>query len=340
MTAPLVTLIKGDGIGPEVVEATVEVVAAAGGAVTWEEAFAGARAVEEIGEPLPPATLDAIGRSGVALKGPLSTPVAGGYRSVNVAIRRAFDFYANVRPARSFPGVPSRYENVDIVLVRENTEGMYAGLEEHVSADGEVARTLSQVTRRGSERVATFAFNYARRNGRKKVTIVHKANILKMTSGLFLETARVVARRFPEIECTELIVDNAAMQLVKDPARWDVIVTTNLFGDILSDLCAGLVGGLGVAPAANIGERGAMFEAVHGTAPDIAGKGLANPAATMLAAAMMLAHMDQPGPAARIEAAVRSALADPATRTADIGGSASTRAFTDAVKRAVGSMVP
>ena len=328
---PAVTLIPGDGIGPEVTSATVEAIRAAGGRIDWEYAVAGRKADETLGQPLPQETVDSIRKNRVALKGPLGTPIAGGFRSVNVLLRRTFDLYANVRPARSFPGVPSRYEDVDVVVVRENTEGMYWSLEETTADDGSFARTVSQITRQGSERVTRFAFDYARKNGRKKVTAVHKANILKVTSGLFLQTAREVAKDHPDIEFSELIVDNAAMQLVKDPSRWDVIVTTNLFGDILSDLCAGLVGGLGLAPAANVGEDGALFEAVHGTAPDIAGKGIANPTATMLAGAMMLTHLGQPEAALRLGAAVRATLADPETRTADLGGAADTRRFTDGV---------
>ena len=330
-STPTAVLIRGDGIGPEVVDATVQAVEAAGGKIKWVEAIAGEKALDQHGTALPKETLAAFEAHGLALKGPLATPIAGGHVSVNVSLRRTFDLYANLRPVRSFPGVPSRYEGIDLVIVRENTEGMYAGIEQRLSSDGEVARTVSQVTRSASERIARFAFDYARTHGRKEVCVVHKANILKLTSGLFLETTRAVARAYPDIACRELIVDNTCMQLVRDPQRFDVIVTTNLFGDILSDLCAGLVGGLGLTPAANIGERGALFEAVHGTAPDIAGKGLANPAATMLAAAMLLDHVGQRQAAQRLQQAVEAALLVSSTRTPDIGGSGSTQSFTASV---------
>jgi isocitrate dehydrogenase (NAD+) len=330
-SSPTATLIPGDGIGPEVINATVRSVEAAGGLIRWEEAQAGASAERELGNPLPASTIDALRRNRLALKGPLATPVGEGYVSVNVTLRRTFDLYANVRPIRSFKGIPSRYENVDLVIVRENTEGMYAGIEQSLSNDGEVARTVSQITRKGSERIARFAFEYAIRHGRHQVCAIHKANILKLTSGLFLNTARSVAREFPGIEFRELIVDNACLQLVRDPTRFDIIVTTNLFGDILSDLCAGLVGGLGLAPGANIGESGALFEAVHGTAPDIAGKGLANPAATMLAASMLLEHVGQADAARRLALAVERALVDPKVRTADVGGTGTTETFAEKV---------
>jgi isocitrate dehydrogenase (NAD+) len=327
----LVTLIPGDGIGPEVIAATVRAVAAAGGEIRWENALAGAIAERELGEPLPVATLEALRRTGLALKGPLATPIGGGYTSVNVTLRRAFDLFANIRPVCSWPGVASRYQDVDLVIVRENTEGMYSGLEQSLSPDGEVGRTVSQITRKGSERIGRAAFEHAARSGRRQVCVVHKANILKLTSGLFLDTVRGLAKDYPGIELRELIVDNACMQLVLDPTRFDVIVTTNLFGDILSDLCAGLVGGLGLAPGANIGPSGAIFEAVHGTAPDIAGRGLANPAATMLAAVMLLEHIGQVGPARALRDAVAGALRDPDARTADLGGTGTTATFTDRV---------
>jgi isocitrate dehydrogenase (NAD+) len=330
-SGPIATLFRGDGIGPEVVDATVRALEAAGGQIRWESVKAGAAALDELGDPLPPQTVETVRKNRVALKGPLATPIGGGYTSVNVTLRRMFDLYANVRPVRSFTGAPSRYEKVDLVIIRENTEGMYAGIEQSMSADGEVARTVSQVTRKGSERVARYAFEYAVRKGRRQVAAVHKANILKVTSGLFLESARKVARDYPSIEFRDFIVDNVCMQLVKDPTRFDVIVTTNLFGDILSDLCAGLVGGLGLTPGANIGETGAVFEAVHGTAPDIAGKGLANPAATMLAAVMLLEHLGQTEAAARLSRAIDGAIADPAARTPDLGGTGTTQTFTDRV---------
>jgi isocitrate dehydrogenase (NAD+) len=334
---PVATLIPGDGIGPEVIEATLRMMAAAGGHIAWERATAGAAAESALGDPLPQATLESIRRTGLALKGPLATPVGTGWTSVNVALRRHFDLYANVRPAHSYPGVPSRYEGVDLIVVRENTEGMYANIEQHVSQDGEVARTVSQVTRKGSERVVRFAFELARRERRKQVCAVHKANILKMTSGLFLEVARRVAREFPDLSFSELIIDNCCMQLVRDPTRFDVIVTTNLFGDILSDLCAGLVGGLGLTPGANIGASGAIFEAVHGTAPDIAGKGIANPTATALAGALLLGHVGQTEAASRLKRALARALEDPAARTPDLGGRGNTERFTTRVLEAIGA---
>ena len=288
-----VSLIEGDGIGPEISAATVRALEAAGGAFEWERVDAGMGAVQKHGDPLPQATIDSIKRNRLALKGPLATPSGGGYRSVNVTLRQQFDMYANVRPAKTIAGVPSRYDGVDLVIVRENTEDLYAGVEHYVDPRRTAAESIAIITRFGSERIIVYAFEYARRHGRKKVTLVHKANILKMSNGLFLDTGKEVAQRYPEIQFDDMIVDATAMKLVVAPERFDVIVTMNLFGDILSDLVAGLVGGLGVAPAANIGSIDdtsgvAMFEAVHGTAPDIAGKGIANPSALMLSACMML----------------------------------------------------
>ncbi|HEY0991171.1 MAG TPA: isocitrate/isopropylmalate family dehydrogenase, partial [Kofleriaceae bacterium] len=304
MTRATVSLIEGDGIGPEITAATVRAIAAAGGELDWEPVDAGAGAVARHGDPLPAATLASIQRNRLALKAPLATPSGGGYRSVNVTLRQHFDLYANVRPARTIPGVPSRFTGVDLVIVRENTEDLYAGIEHYIDPRRTAAESIAIITRLGSERVIVYAFEYARRHGRRKVTLVHKANILKMSNGLFLDTGREVARRYPDIEFDDMIVDATAMKLVVAPERFDVIVTMNLFGDILSDLAAGLIGGLGVAPAANIGdapgatgdgrERAcAMFEAVHGTAPDIAGKGIANPTGLMLSAAMLLDHVEQ-----------------------------------------------
>ncbi|HEY0480453.1 MAG TPA: isocitrate/isopropylmalate dehydrogenase family protein [Kofleriaceae bacterium] len=336
MTAATVSLIEGDGIGPEITAATVRAVEAAGGQITWERVDAGAGAVARHGDPLPAATLASIQRTQLALKAPLATPSGGGYRSVNVTLRQHFDLYANVRPARTIPGVPSRFTGVDLVIVRENTEDLYAGIEHYIDPRRTAAESIAIITRFGSERVIVYAFEYARRHGRKKVTLVHKANILKMSNGLFLDTGREVAARYPDIAFDDLIVDATAMKLVVAPERFDVIVTMNLFGDILSDLAAGLIGGLGVAPAANIGDGGcAMFEAVHGTAPDIAGKGIANPSGLMLSAAMLLDHVDQRDAAARLRAGVVAALAGPETRTGDLGGRASTAQFTDAVIRAM-----
>jgi isocitrate dehydrogenase (NAD+) len=336
VNVPTVSLIEGDGIGPEITAATLRAVEAAGGQVAWERVDAGAGAVARHGDPLPAATLASIQRTQLALKAPLATPSGGGYRSVNVTLRQHFDLYANVRPARTIAGVPARFTGVDLVIVRENTEDLYAGIEHYIDPRRTAAESIAIITRFGSERVIVYAFEYARRHGRRKVTVVHKANILKMSNGLFLDTGREVARRYPDIEFEDMIVDATAMKLVIAPERFDVIVTMNLFGDILSDLAAGLIGGLGVAPAANIGDSGcAMFEAVHGTAPDIAGKGIANPTGLMLSAALLLDHVDQRAAAARLRTGIASALARPETRTGDLGGKASTAQFTDAVIRAM-----
>jgi isocitrate dehydrogenase (NAD+) len=336
MTKPTVTLIEGDGIGPEIAAATVRAVAAAGGSVEWERADAGAAAVDKHKDPLPQATIDSIRKNQLALKGPLATPSGGGYRSVNVTLRQQFDLYANVRPAHTIPGVPSRYTGVDLVIVRENTEDLYAGVEHYVDPRRTAAESIAIITKYGSERVIRYAFEYARRHGRKKITLVHKANILKMSNGLFLETGREVAAGYPDIAFEDMIVDATAMKLVLAPEKFDVIVTMNLFGDILSDLTAGLIGGLGVAPAANIGDGGcAMFEAVHGTAPDIAGRGISNPTGLMLSAAMLLDHVGQTAAADRLRTGVRAALASAETRTGDLGGKANTAQYTDAVIRAM-----
>ncbi|MBL8626788.1 MAG: isocitrate/isopropylmalate dehydrogenase family protein [Myxococcales bacterium] len=340
---PTVTLIEGDGIGPEIAAATLEVIAAAGGTIDWDRQLAGQTAADKVGDPLPAATVASLTAHQVALKGPLGTPIGAGFRSVNVALRQQFDLYANVRPVRTIAGVPSRYTGVDIVLVRENTEDLYAGVEHYVDPRRTAAESIAIITRYGSERIIVYAFEYARRHGRKKVTLVHKANILKLSNGLFLDTGREIAKRYPDITFDDMIVDATAMKLVVAPERFDVIVTMNLFGDILSDLTAGLVGGLGVAPAANLGaapEGGgagcALFEAVHGTAPDIVGKGIANPTGLMLSAAMLLDHVGQGAAAARMRAAIDVALADATTRTRDLGGQADTRGYTDAVIRAIG----
>jgi isocitrate dehydrogenase (NAD+) len=327
-----VALIAGDGIGPEITRATLEAIAAAGGAIDWHEVPAGLAAIDSDKDPLPARTLEVIARDKVALKGPLATPSGGGFRSVNVALRQHFDLYANVRPARTIAGVPSRFEGVDLVIVRENTEDLYAGIEHYVDPRRSAAESIAVITRFGSERIARFAFEYARRHGRKKVTLVHKANILKLSNGLFLDVGREVARGYPDIAVEDMIVDATAMKMVIRPEHFDVIATMNLFGDILSDLAAGLVGGLGVAPAANLGEAGcAIFEAVHGTAPDIAGKGVANPTGLMLSGAMLLDHVGQGAAAERLRRGVLSALADPRTRTRDLGGKADTAEFTRAV---------
>jgi isocitrate dehydrogenase (NAD+) len=329
--ATRVTLIRGDGIGPEVIDAAVRLIEATGAAIDWEPADAGASAIPVSGAPLPHSTLESIKKNRLCLKGPLATPVGGGYRSVNVELRQELDLYANVRPARSFDGVASRYDHVDVVVVRENTQGEYMGIEHFIDPTRNAAESISIITRFGSDRIIRFAFEYARAHGRKKVTLVHKANILKMTSGLFLQVGKEIASQYSDIGFSDMIVDNCAMQLARDPRRFDMIVTTNLFGDILSDLTAGLVGGLGVAPGANIGELAAIFEAVHGTAPDIAGRGIANPIAAMLAGAMLLERMGQRVLADRMDAAIRAALSEGKDLTPDLGGTGTTGSFTDRV---------
>jgi isocitrate dehydrogenase (NAD+) len=330
------TLIAGDGVGPEITAATLQVLDALGIKFAWDEQYGGMAAVEKAGTPLPNATLDSIRRTRLCLKGPLATPVGGGYRSVNVALRQEFDLYANVRPTRTIvPG--GRYQNVDLVIIRENTEGLYVGLDHTFKVGGDpkaVAQAISVVTREGCTRIVRYAFEYAKQHGRKKVTIVHKANILKATSGLFLETGRMVAKEYEGlISCDDKIVDNAAMQLVIKPEQFDIIVTTNLFGDILSDEASGLVGGLGLAPGANIGTHAAIFEAVHGSAPDIAGQGIANPSAQMLAAAMMLDHVGELEAGKRLRCAVETTIVKDNVRTKDLGGSATTDEFARAVAR-------
>jgi isocitrate dehydrogenase (NAD+) len=331
-----VTLIPGDGIGPEIVESTVMVLEALGAPFLWEVHQAGMAGVEAFGDPLPPPTLDSIRQTRLALKGPLTTPVGGGYRSSNVRLREEFHLYANVRPALTLvPG--GRYEDIDLVLVRENLEGLYVGFEHYIPIDDDpraVAIGSGVNTRAGCRRIAEFAFEYAVRNGRKKVTIVHKANILKALTGLFLETAQQVGKRYEgRLQVDERIVDACAMQLVLNPWQFDVIVTTNLFGDILSDEISGLVGGLGMAPAANVGVDAAIFEAVHGSAPDLAGKGVANPLALLLAAAMMLDHVGRSELAQSLRKAIHSTLNDDQVRTGDLGGTASTKQFAQAIVR-------
>ena len=333
-----VTLIPGDGIGPEITEETVKVLEATGLSFDWDEELAGMAAVDATGTPLPDATVESIRKNGLALKGPLTTPVGTGFRSVNVGLRKEFALYANVRPARSIvPG--GRYENIDIVLVRENLEGLYVGVEHYVPIGDDpraVANSMAIVTRVGCERIVRYAFEYALRHGRKKVTIVHKANILKMVSGLVLEVGRTIAKEYEgRVESNDMIVDNTAMQLVMRPEQFDVMVTTNMFGDILSDEVSGLVGGLGLAPGANIGASAAIFEAVHGSAPDIAGKGVANPSAQMLAAAMMLDHIGEQERGDRVRRAIEQTIVEANIRTRDLGGTASTREFGDAVAQRV-----
>jgi isocitrate dehydrogenase (NAD+) len=325
-----ITLIPGDGIGPEVAQATIDMVAATGLAIDWDTQQAGVVAVEACGKALPDATLASIERTGLALKGPTTTPIGTGHVSANVGMRRALSLYASVRPVRSLPGIKTRYENVDLVIFRENTEGLYAGLEQTITPG--VVVSMKVVTEAATRRIATAAFEFAQKNGRKKVTIVHKANVLKALTGLFLEAAKEVARKYEgRVACDERIVDACAMQLVMNPWQFDVIVTTNLFGDILSDEIAGLVGGLGMAPAANIGVDAAIFEAVHGSAPDIAGRGIANPLALMLSSAMMLDHAGEQDKGRRLRRAIDQVLREDNVRTGDLGGKASTREFTQAV---------
>lgn len=303
-----VTLIKGDGIGPSIMDAAVAVIDASGAKIDWQEADAGMSAYEKTGTPLPDSTMESIDKTRLAFKGPLTTMVGEGFRSINVELRKQYDLYANVRPAKSWKGVTTRYENVNIVIVRENTEGLYVGLEHYLTPQKDIAESLAVVTRAGSERIVDYAFKYAIDNNRKKVTICHKANILKFTQGLFLRTAREVAAKYPDIEFDEKIVDAACMHMVMKPEQFDVVVTTNMFGDILSDLTAGLVGGLGLIPGANIGENAALFEAVHGSAPDIAGKNIANPTAVMMAGVMMLNHIGEHGAATRLQNAIEKVV--------------------------------
>jgi isocitrate dehydrogenase (NAD+) len=333
MTTP-VTLIPGDGIGPSITAAIRRILSAAGADIAWDEHVAGMAGIAKYGDPIPEATIDSIKRTRLALKGPLETPVGEGYRSINVALRKTFDLYANMRPARTM--LPNgRFTGVDIVLVRENTEGLYSGIEHYVRVGDDpkaAAESIAIITRSGSERVVRYAFDYAVKHGRKKLTLVHKANILKFSQGLFLDTGRMVARDYAgTVDFEERIVDAMAMNLVLYPERFDMIVTTNLFGDILSDEISGLVGGLGLTPGANIGVNGAIFEAVHGTAPDIAGKGIANPSALLLAACMLLEHIGDDRRAARIRRALEATLVAGKTLTRDLGGTAGTEEFTGAV---------
>ena len=329
-----VTLIPGDGIGPDITEATLRLLEAAGAPLTWDRQVAGMAAVKAHGDPLPDATLESIKRTTLALKGPLETPVGKGFRSINVALRKEFDLYANLRPAKSvLPG--NRFQDVDVILVRENTEGLYVGIENYVKVGDDphaIAQSVAVVTRAGAERIVRYAFEHAIRHGRERVTLVHKANILKYSQGLFLETGRKVAAEYEgRVAFDDKIVDACAMELVMRPERFDVIVTTNLFGDILSDLTSGLVGGLGLTPGANIGVDCGIFEAVHGTAPDIAGRGVANPTAVMLAACQLLDHIGDDARATRIRTAIEATLREGRTVTRDVGGEAGTDAYTDAV---------
>lgn len=326
-----ITVIKGDGIGPDIVDSALQVLDKVGCNFEYDYADAGLVALENTGELLPQATLDLIAKNRVTLKGPLTTPVGEGFTSINVSLRKQFQMYANVRPVISFKGTKARYEDINIITVRENTQGMYSGLGQVVSEDGEEAEALSKITREGAERIVRFAYQLAQREGRKKVTAVHKANILKSTSGLFLKVAREVGAEYPDIESAEMIVDNTCMQLVMNPHQFDVIVTTNLFGDIVSDLCAGLIGGLGMAPGANIGKDCAIFEAVHGSAPDIAGKNLANPSSVVLASVQMLEYLNMGDKAQKIVAALRDVIESGDRTTRDLGGSHGTTDFTQAL---------
>ena len=332
--AHTITLIPGDGIGPEVSSAVVRIIEASGVEVQWETKYAGAQALEKFGSTLPDDLLESIKRNKVALKGPITTPVGKGFTSVNVGLRKALDLYANVRPVRALPNVAARYPELDLVIVRENTESLYAGLE-HVVVPG-VVESLKIITEKASTRIARYAFEYARREGRKKVTCAHKANIMKLSDGLFLECFRNVSKDYPEIEADDKIVDNACMQLVMRPEQFDIMLLENLYGDIVSDLCAGLIGGLGLVPGANIGELGAVFEAVHGSAPDIAGQGIANPTALLQSAILMLRHLGEREAADRIEKAMLKVYADGQVRTRDVGGSSRTNEFARAVVEAMG----
>ena len=331
-----VTLIPGDGIGPEVASATVRAVDATGVKIDWEKAELTAEIIEKSGASLPPHVLESLERTGVGLKGPVTTPVAGGFKSVNVSLRKTLDLFANVRPVFTLPGLKTRFQdvNIDMVIFRENTEDLYSGLEHEVVKD--VVESLKIITRFASMRIANYAFAYARKNGRRKVTAVHKANIMKLSDGLFIRCCREVATQYPDIAYNELIVDNAAMQLVMRPETFDILLLPNLYGDIVSDLAAGLVGGLGVVPGANMGEKCAVFEAVHGSAPDIAGHGIANPTALMSSAILMLRHLGEGAAADRMQKAVMAAYAEGTHLTRDVGGAATTDEFADAVIRHLG----
>ncbi|HKP84322.1 MAG TPA: isocitrate dehydrogenase (NAD(+)) [Pyrinomonadaceae bacterium] len=324
-----ITLIPGDGIGPEVASNVVRIIEASGVEIQWETHYAGAQALEKFGETLPQELLDSILRNKVALKGPVTTPIGKGFTSVNVGLRKTLDLYANLRPVRALPNVPCRYPELDLIVVRENTESLYAGLE-HVVVPG-VVESLKIITEKASTRIAKFAFEHARSESRKKVTAVHKANIMKLSDGLFLECFRKMSVNYPEIIADDKIVDNACMQLVMRPEQFDVMLLENLYGDIVSDLCAGLVGGLGLVPGANIGEKGAVFEAVHGSAPDIAGQGIANPTALLQSGIMLLRYIGEREAADRIENAMLTVFKEGEVRTRDIGGTAKTTEFADAI---------
>jgi isocitrate dehydrogenase (NAD+) len=331
-----VTLIPGDGIGPEISDAAMKVINASGVDIEWEIVEAGEKVMDKEGTPLPEYVLESIRKNKVALKGPITTPIGTGFRSVNVALRKALDLYANLRPTRSYPGTKARYENIDLVVVRENTEDLYAGVEHKVGDDA--GESIKIITRKASERIVRFAFEYARREGRKKVTAVHKANIMKYTDGLFLECARNVAEDYADIGFEDRIVDNMCMQLVMKPELYDVLVLPNLYGDIVSDVCAGLVGGLGVAPGANIGDEIALFEPVHGSAPKYAGQNKVNPVAIILSGVLMLKHLGEKDAACRVDAAVTQVLAEAVHVTYDLGGNAGTSEMADAIVEKLKSM--
>jgi isocitrate dehydrogenase (NAD+) len=329
LPARKLTVIPGDGIGPEITEQVIRVLQKVGSPFEYFEAHAGLIAIEKHKELLPESTLESIRTTGLALKGPITTPVGGGYKSLNVTLRQTFDLYANVRPVKSLPGVETPFKNIDLIIVRENTEDLYMGIERKESDD--VMESIKRITRPGCQRISEYAFQLAKNLGRKKVHAVHKANIMKLTDGMFLDVFRKVGATHPSIEAKDVIVDNCCMQLVTKPQQFDVIVTENLYGDILSDLCAGLVGGLGVVPGSNIGKTAAIFEAVHGSAPDIAGQGKANPTALLQSAVMMLQHIGEIDKASQIMDALLEALSHSQTRTPDLGGKGSTKSFTDAI---------
>ncbi len=331
MAQHTITVIPGDGIGPSIIDSAVQVLEKLDCGFEFEYADAGLTALEKTGELLPADTLNSIEKNKIVLKGPLTTPVGEGFTSINVTLRKRFKLYANLRPVISFKGTRARYDNIDIITIRENTQGMYSGLGQTLSDDGETAEATSQITQQGAKAIVSFAFELAKKEGRKKVTVVHKANILKSTSGLFLKVAKEVAAQYPEIECNDMIVDNTCMQLVMDPEQFDVIVTTNLFGDIISDLCAGLIGGLGMAPGANIGDECAIFEAVHGSAPDLAGKNLANPTSVLLASVQMLEHLEMKDKADKLRFAIKDAIGKGDRTTRDLGGESGTTEFTQAI---------
>jgi isocitrate dehydrogenase (NAD+) len=324
-----ITLIPGDGIGPEIIAATVRIIEATGVEIEWETHIIGAQALEKYGTTIPEATIESIKRNKVALKGPLTTPVGKGFTSVNVGLRKALDLYANVRPIKALPNVPCRYPELDLVIIRENTESLYAGVE-HVVVPG-VVESIKIITEKASTRIAQYAFEFAKAQSRRKITAMHKANIMKLSDGLFLECFYNVSKQFPEIPADDKIIDNACMQLVMKPEQFDVMVLENLYGDIVSDLCAGLIGGLGLAPGANIGEQGAVFEAVHGSAPDIAGQGVANPTAILMSAILMLRHLGENDAANRAENAMMEVFVEGEIRTRDLGGTAKTADFANAI---------